>query len=119
MVFLTVYTFKHRWIHYKLIHVIAGTLVILLSTLLPHIAYFRAIKSTFYYYSGIPIVILAAIEGVSGLPLYFHRPYKVTGDAKTFFKKFHKILGFIVWFSAIVHAHYGLYQYMKSYTNTQ
>jgi len=98
---MTVYTLKRQLTYYKLFHVLSSILVVLSSTIIPHIAYFRAIKSSFYYHSGIPIAALAILESITGLPLYFRRPYKITGPNKKFLKKIHKFVGFLTWFGAL------------------
>ena len=91
IVFLTVYYVKRSWTYYKEIHVILGTVIVAVNVLMPHLDYFKAFRLSFYYKSGIPIMILTVLEALMGIPLYFHGPYKLKRNVKKFIKRVHKV----------------------------
>lgn len=109
------YYVRHRWAYYKEAHIFVSAAVVLMSVAMPQISYFSAVKSTAYYTWGIPVMAMAILESLIGVPLYLKRPYKFKKDVKKFIKEVHKVLGFLTWFLAIVHTHFGMYSYMTDH----
>eukprot|EP00826_Nyctotherus_ovalis_P013698 TRINITY_DN13741_c0_g1_i1.p2 TRINITY_DN13741_c0_g1~~TRINITY_DN13741_c0_g1_i1.p2 ORF type:complete len:104 (-),score=20.39 TRINITY_DN13741_c0_g1_i1:267-578(-) len=92
----------------KTLHAMMGVLTILFSTILPYGIHGRGIHYDSYYYSGLLVTLLAVVQGALGAALYLSEQHKKSQTVLFA----HKIVGCVLWLSALMYSHYGIYKYM-------